>query len=74
MPTSAQEVYTQVVCALSPTERLQLANLILNELVKQDSSVIDQSDHWTDQDQVDFTNFSLQYAAALFPEDEEVMQ
>jgi 7,8-dihydro-6-hydroxymethylpterin-pyrophosphokinase len=67
MPTSAQEVYTQVVCALSPTERLRLANLILNELVKQDSSVIDQSDHWTDQDQVDFTNFSLQHTATLFP-------
>jgi hypothetical protein len=62
MPTSAQEVYTQVVCALSPTERLRLANLILNELVKQDSSVIEQGDHWTDHDQVDFTNFSLQYA------------
>jgi hypothetical protein len=68
MPTSAQEIYTQVVTALSPTERLRLANLILNELVKQDSSVIDQSDHWTDQDQVDITNFSLQYAATLFPE------
>jgi hypothetical protein len=74
MPTSAQEVYTQVVCALSPTERLRLANLILNELVKQDSSVIDQSDHWTDQDHTDFTNFSLQYAGTLFLEDEEVMQ
>jgi hypothetical protein len=73
MPTSAQEVYTQVVYALSPTEQLRLANLILNELVKQDSSVIDQSDHWTDQDQVDFTNFSLQYAATLFPEEEELV-
>jgi hypothetical protein len=74
MPTSAQEVYTQVVCALSPTERLRLANLILNELVKQDSSVIDQSDHWTDQDQVDFTNFSLQYAATVFLGNENVVQ
>jgi hypothetical protein len=74
MPTSAQEVYTQVVCALSAPERLRLANLILNELVKQDSYAIDQSDHWTDQDQVDITNFSLQYAATLFPEDEAVMQ
>jgi hypothetical protein len=73
MSTSAQEVYTQVVCALSPTERLRLANLILNELVKQDSSVIDQSDHWTDQDQVDFTDFSLQYAATLSQENEEVI-
>jgi hypothetical protein len=74
MPTSAQEVYTQVVCALSPTQRLRLANLILNELVKQDLSVIEQSDHWTDQDQVDFTNFSLQYAATVFLGNENVVQ
>jgi hypothetical protein len=74
MSTSAQEVYAQVVCTLSPTERLRLATLILNELVKQDSSVIDQSDRWTEQDQVDFTNFSLQYAATLFPGDEEAVQ
>jgi hypothetical protein len=69
MSTSAQEVYTQFVCGLSPTERLRLANLILNELVKQDSLVIDQSDHWTEQEQVDFSNFSLQYAVSLFPEE-----
>jgi hypothetical protein len=72
MPTSAQEIYTPVVCALAPTERLRLANL--NELVKQDSSVVDQSDHWTDQDHVDLANFSLQYTATLFPENEEVTQ
>ena len=41
MPTSAQEVYIQIVRTLSPTERLRLATLILNELVEQDSSVID---------------------------------
>jgi 7,8-dihydro-6-hydroxymethylpterin-pyrophosphokinase len=69
MPTSAQEVYSQVVCALSPTERLRLANLILNELVKQDSSVIYQSDRWTEQDQVNFANFSLHYAATFFLEE-----
>jgi hypothetical protein len=74
MSISALEVYTQVVCGLSPTERLRLANLILNELVKQDLSVIDQSDHWTEQDQVDFSNFSLQYAATLFSETDVVFQ
>ncbi len=74
MLTSAQEVYTQVVRTLSPTERLRLATLILNELVNQNSSVVDQSDRWTEEDRVDFTNFSLQYAATLFPEDEEAVQ
>jgi hypothetical protein len=61
MLTSAQEVYTQVVRTLSPTERLRLASLILNELVNQNSSVVDQSDRWTEEDRVDFANFSLHY-------------
>lgn len=74
MPTSAQEVYIQIVRTLTPTERLRLATLILNDLVEQDSSVIDRSDCWTDRDIVDVNNFSLQYAATLFPEDEESVQ
>lgn len=74
MPTSAQEVYIQIVRTLTPTERLRLATLILNDLVEQDSSVIDRSDCWTDRDIVDVNNFSLQYAATLFPEDEESIQ
>ena len=73
MPITAQEIYNQVVRTLSPTERLRLATLILNELVQQNVSVIDQSDTWTEQDQMDLTNFSLQYAATLFPEDEETI-
>ncbi|MEO1430426.1 MAG: hypothetical protein AAFV71_15440 [Cyanobacteria bacterium J06633_8] len=72
MSTSAQEVYVQVVRNLPAQERLRLATLILNELVEQDSSsAINQSDCWTDQDIVDVNNFSLRYAATLFPEDEE---
>lgn len=72
---NAQEVYTQVVRALSPTERLRLANLILNELVQQNVSIVDESDTWTEQDQLDLTTFSLlQYAATLLPEDEEIVQ
>lgn len=74
MPTSAQEVYIQIVRTLSPTERLRLATLILNELVAQDSSIVDRSDRWSDRDQTDLANFSLQYAATLFPEDEEVIE
>lgn len=75
MSTSAQEVYIQVVRYLPPQERLRLANLILNELVEQDSSsVINQSDRSTVRDIVDVNNFSLQYAATLFPEDEEAVE
>lgn len=74
MLTTAQEVYNQVIRTLSPTEQLHLATLILNELVQQNVSVIDQSDAWTEQDQTDLANFSLQYAATLFPEDEETAE
>lgn len=72
MPTTAQEVYSQVIRTLSPNERLRLATLILNELVQQNISVIDQGDTWTEEDQTDLANFSLQYAATIFPEDEEL--
>jgi hypothetical protein len=72
MLTTAQEVYIQVVRTLSLTERLRLANLILNDLVQQNVSVIDQGDVWTEQDQLDLAAFSLQYAVKLFPESEEI--
>ncbi|MEH2312826.1 MAG: hypothetical protein V7K35_15820 [Nostoc sp.] len=73
MSNTAQEIYSQVVCNLSPTEQLRLANLILNELVQQNLSIIDQSDTWTEQDQVDLASFSLQYAASIFPKSEEIL-
>lgn len=72
MLNTAQEIYTKVVRTLSATERLRLANLILNDLVEQDVSAIDISDTWTEEDKLDVTNFSLQYAATLFPESEEI--
>lgn len=74
MSTTAQEIYAQVVCNLSLTERLRLANLILNDLVQQNVAVIDQSDTWTEQDQLDLAAFSLQYVVKLFPEGEEIAE
>ncbi|MBG1264268.1 hypothetical protein [Nostoc commune] len=71
MSDKAQKIYSQVVCNSSPTEQLRLATLILNELVQQNLSIIDQSDTWTEQDQLDLTSFSSQYAASIFPESEE---
>jgi hypothetical protein len=73
MPATIQEIYTQVLSTLSPTERLQLATLILNGLVQQDANV-DESDSWTEQDQPDLAAFSWQYAMAAFPEDEKVIE
>ena len=66
MPTTAQEVYNQVVCHLSSGERLRLATIILNQLVGQQQPSLDQSDTWTEEDQIDLVNFSLNYAAKTF--------
>jgi len=72
MSITVQEVYDRVLYTLSPTDRLRLATLILNDLVQQNLSIVDESETWTEQDQLDVTTFSLQYAAALFPENEEM--
>jgi hypothetical protein len=72
MSTTVREVYDRVLSTLSPTERLRLATLILNDLVQQNLSIVDESETWTEQDQLDVTTFSLQYAAALFPKNEEI--
>jgi hypothetical protein len=77
MPT-AQEVYNEVIRALPPNEQLRLATLILNELVQQDSPEIDspeidKSDAWTEQDQMDISHFSLQYAASLFSDESDLV-
>jgi hypothetical protein len=74
MPKAVQEIYTQVISNLPPTERLQLATLILNGLVKQDVAVIDDSDTWTEQDQLDLAAFSMQYAVTALIEDEEITE
>jgi len=60
MSNTMQELYDQVVSSLSPTERLHLATLILNDLVPKNGAV-DYSDGWTEQDQQDLLAFSLQY-------------
>jgi len=43
MLVTAQEIYTQILGELSPNERLRLATLILNDLVEQPLSVINQA-------------------------------
>jgi hypothetical protein len=74
MSTTAEEIYAQVVLDLPLTERLRLANLILSDLVQQNVSFIDRSDTWTEQDKLDVAAFSLQYAATIFPESEEIAE
>jgi len=71
MPTEIQKIYTHILSTLSSKEQLQLATLILNNLV-QGTVGVDDSDTWTEQDQLDLTTFSLQYAMTTFPDDEEI--
>lgn len=60
MPTTIQEIYIQVISILSPSDRLRLATLILNNLVQSNTDVVDESDTWIEQDQLDLAIFSTQ--------------
>ncbi|MEG4013002.1 MULTISPECIES: hypothetical protein [unclassified Microcoleus] len=72
MLTTVREVYARVLSTLSPKDRLHLATLILNDLVQQNLSVVDESETWTEEDKLDVMAFSLQYAATIFSENEEI--
>ena len=73
MALTAQEVFAETVRALPPSERLRLAALILQDLAQSEVAVVDRSDTWSEQDQHDLTTVSLQYAAELYPEDDELV-
>jgi len=73
MPTTAQDVFTETVRALPPTERLRLASLILNDLAQTNLAIVEVADTWNEEDQNDLTAFSLRYAAAVYREDEELV-
>lgn len=60
MTTKVQEIYTQVIQNLPPKDRLQLAALILNSLVNDEA--IDESETWTEEDQLDLVTYALEYA------------
>jgi hypothetical protein len=73
MALTAQEVFTENVRAMPPSERLRLAALILQDLAQSDVTVVDRSDTWSEQDQRDLTAVSLKYAAAHFPEEQDLV-
>jgi hypothetical protein len=68
-----QEIYQNIVGNFTVNDRLRLAALILNDLTQQNVAFIDASDTWTEQDQLELTSFSLQYANSLFPDDGEIV-
>ena len=70
---TAQEVFAKAVSVLPLSERLRLAALILQDLTQSEVSVVDRRDAWDERDECDLTAFSLQYAAQLYPEDEDLV-
>jgi hypothetical protein len=70
---TVQEIYQNIVAILPMSDRLRMAALILNDLTQQNVAVIDANDTWTEQDQLDLTSFSLQYANSLFPNEEDMV-
>jgi hypothetical protein len=65
--STIQEIYHNFIQPLPSTDRLNLATLILDELVQQNASTIDQRDDWTEEDEADILRFSLQHAIAPYP-------
>jgi hypothetical protein len=59
MSKTAQEIYPQIVDVLSLNERLRLATLILNDLTNKNISLVDYSDTWTEEDELDLVNYSF---------------
>ena len=73
MALTAQEVFAETVRALPPSERLRLAALILQDLAQSDVAVVDRSDTWNEQDERDLTAACAEYAAGLFPEEQDLV-
>jgi hypothetical protein len=71
MPTTVDEIYTQMIRTLPPGDRLRLATLILNNLVPQEVVAIEDSDTWTAEDVTDLSTFALQYAATAYMDEAE---
>jgi hypothetical protein len=67
--TTVEEIYSQMIKPLPPSERLKLATLILNGIPH--NLVIDESDEWTDEDFRDLSRYSMRHALQSFGETEE---
>lgn len=72
MLATASDVYEQSVHQLTHTEKLKLAALILGEISAPNLQVLDISDSWSHEDELDFTAFSLSAAEGHYSEANEV--
>jgi hypothetical protein len=68
-PTTAEEIYEQVIKPLPPSERFKLATIILNDISPR--AIVDYSEEWTEEDLRDFAAATWNYAARSLGEEEE---
>jgi hypothetical protein len=73
MLTKINEIYDLCIQVLPSSDRVRLATLLMNNFVQQELAVIDESDTWTEEDIADLSTFSLQYAATIYPDDDELI-
>ena len=69
---SAAELYQLTFKAMSPAERLQLASLILNDLVAAPAPVVDESDEWSDEDIADLQKATWAHIETQLGDDDAV--
>jgi hypothetical protein len=70
---TALELFDGSVRRLPPFERLRLAALILDDLARNQATFLDSGAAWSTQDMSDLTTYSLEYAASIYPEAEELV-
>jgi hypothetical protein len=66
---TAQEIYSNEVLVMPPTEQLRLASLILDGLTGSAAIVPEYSEHWSEEDLRDVTAFSAKHAADTIGEE-----
>lgn len=72
---TAQGIYSTTVQAMPQAEQLRLVSLIMNELVSREPpALVDERDSWSEEDRRELSAFSLNYAAARYPEDEDLVE
>jgi hypothetical protein len=66
------ELYETRLKPLPVVERLQLAEMLVRDLIRSAPRwMVDYSEEWSDDDLADFTRASLAYAAESFGEEED---
>ena len=69
---TAKELYETQLKELPVVVRLQLVQLIIDDLVESAPDwVVESSEEWTDEDIEHIRRFSLAYAAKAYPDDDD---